>query len=1246
MQKKYTLLSFVIFLVTTFYTTAQTYNWQNIDIGSTSSAGSNTYAGGILNVSGAGNGMSQSGDNLHYTYITNAGGDVDVIAKVTGINVNTKASFGIMLRNNNAANATTAAVVFTNNYTTIGKRKHAVGCTVRDATTTNPDNKYSANGIVTELAFPFWMRITRMGKNVAVSKSKDGKIWTAAGNLSGGYFNSTGAIELGFFVAGGSSLATATFDSIYVGPIKLGYTTSWIGNNFSGNVDKGHVSNAVNALWVGADGTCYTNAYYDEAAEAGKIYKDGAIVKSLNEGDGPFSYKNGFFFGNNLCGEGSITGSATKILAVGNGGKRLMTCDRLASTNSLQPVIFADNLWDASKNISAVSGMAIVGNKFYVADSRSNKIRVAQDGVPIYTDNNTSSFLSTTNTIDVTGVTNAAPAEVYKTMRSNDDLPYSIPNLTAGIAYKLRCHFALYEAGNWQVTINSNPSSSSVINLTNLTGGLFKAAVVDVDNVQVQNGRLFFAVSRSLPGNGRMVLCAFEILNPNGTQAFAVNCGGPAVGNFQAESNELSNLAFNFTRPGPMVADNRGDLWIIQEANDFPIGTKVTAQYPCVIKCYQTNGTFTGKQITDVTNATAIAYDAVNDKLLIADNGSNQNIRLYDNLATTPTYNTSFGVQGGIYAGANPGLLADAASGGAARFYLISGVGVDAQGNVYVSCENGTDLRKYTTTGNLVWRLNGIPFTNTPDVDSDTDGNDLYAPFWHATMDYNQTIPGAEWNYVGYNSNPFLYNLPDDKPQSQTIIRRLTANRNKILFTSSQGTADHISIYRYNGEIAIPCGRIDGGNSGQPKIWTDNNGDGYQTTNEVVGNANAGGIQFYQVDKNGDIWQIIEMGLFAGLRHFPFQGLNAFGVPIYNTYSDEMFPAVNGNLYEARFHVKRAHYDFDADKMYLMGAANQTVGDPPTPGPVSYLARFDNWKLGNRTAKWAFPVLNNDSTDLNFTYEERPFNEFRWMGFDVVGSKIFLAELYGGVRIYDTATGKLEKILSPGPEVAGSFAWEDAAMGLRAYKRSNGEYVVFTENSGYNAKCNLFRIPPPTPIVLAVKDITLSGKYNTNNVPILQYKVQANGDVAKLEIYISKDGNNFTLLHTNTAVDNTVQEKIYNYTDSSNINGAKLFYKIRGVDVTGNSVYSNTILLTKKGIAKVYPNPAVNWFNLDVTQLLVGASARLILFASNGEVVMKKEINSLAFSQKINIENLASGVYNLQMITATVVENFTITVVK
>ena len=83
-----------------------------------------------------------------------------------------------------------------------------------------------------------------------------------------------------------------------------------------------------------------------------------------------------------------------------------------------------------------------------------------------------------------------------------------------------------------------------------------------------------------------------------------------------------------------------------------------------------------------------------------------------------------------------------------------------------------------------------------------------------------------------------------------------------------------------------------------------------------------------------------------------------------------------------------------------------------------------------------------------------------YMGMQMVGDCLFLANLWGEVHVLDLDTGKLVEILSIGPEVNGMCAWEDATMGLRAFKRKDGEYLIFTENSGWGGKNNFFRWRP------------------------------------------------------------------------------------------------------------------------------------------------------------------------------------------
>jgi hypothetical protein len=83
------------------------------------------------------------------------------------------------------------------------------------------------------------------------------------------------------------------------------------------------------------------------------------------------------------------------------------------------------------------------------------------------------------------------------------------------------------------------------------------------------------------------------------------------------------------------------------------------------------------------------------------------------------------------------------------------------------------------------------------------------------------------------------------------------------------------------------------------------------------------------------------------------------------------------------------------------------------------------------------------------------------MAFDAAGDRIFVSSLWGPIDVFDATTGSLENVLAPGPEVSGNGAWQDEQMGVRAYQRKNGEYLIIEENSGFGAKLNFFRYTPP-----------------------------------------------------------------------------------------------------------------------------------------------------------------------------------------
>jgi len=93
-------------------------------------------------------------------------------------------------------------------------------------------------------------------------------------------------------------------------------------------------------------------------------------------------------------------------------------------------------------------------------------------------------------------------------------------------------------------------------------------------------------------------------------------------------------------------------------------------------------------------------------------------------------------------------------------------------------------------------------------------------------------------------------------------------------------------------------------------------------------------------------------------------------------------------------------------------------------------------------------------------YEVNLYPYSGYEGMQVAGKYIFMAYLFGEIHVFDLATGKLAQILSMGPEVDGGSAWEDAAMGLRAFETKAGEYLIFDENSGWGGKNNFIRWKP------------------------------------------------------------------------------------------------------------------------------------------------------------------------------------------
>jgi Secretion system C-terminal sorting domain len=212
-------------------------------------------------------------------------------------------------------------------------------------------------------------------------------------------------------------------------------------------------------------------------------------------------------------------------------------------------------------------------------------------------------------------------------------------------------------------------------------------------------------------------------------------------------------------------------------------------------------------------------------------------------------------------------------------------------------------------------------------------------------------------------------------------------------------------------------------------------------------------------------------------------------------------------------------------------------------------------------------------------------------------------------------------------------------------------FSLQAQNGAYG-KClygeGVYNVGGNCSITLATYSISLEGKVLPNNFSELNYMVQYNRDLAKVELYSSNDGTTFTKKQTNIDIDNTVERKSYRFIDSNFAVANKFFYKVKGFSNSGNSLFSNVVFLSKKfntnENVKVFPNPVKTYLTLSVPSSLLGTKISITLYSNKGQIILQKTFNSVNAIEKIFVENLASAVYSLNVITKE--SNETVEVIK
>ncbi|BDI30497.1 hypothetical protein CCAX7_25480 [Capsulimonas corticalis] len=597
-------------------------------------------------------------------------------------------------------------------------------------------------------------------------------------------------------------------------------------------------------------------------------------------------------------------------------------------------------------------------------------------------------------------------------------------------------------------------------------------------------------------------------------------------------SNMTETHTWSVATPGKLRLDSSGNLWVITGG---------------VVKKYNQSGSALGPVITLPSSGVPVnlAFDN-SGRLLVCDNGPNQNVKIYTNLSnTSPTLSAIYGVSGGVYGGSTAGSLDD--GNGSLKLHQLSGVGVDSSGNIYVSmgADNGrwyTELVKFNTSQQVLARKFAL-FSNNAHADPASDGTNVYTNMSRYAMNYANTGAGSQWSMKAYTQNPFLY--PDDPRLHMGCEAAWVVNNggHKLLYTSGM-KGGGVAVFRFNGEIAVPCALFlenttlgswptndpYQGQSGM-LVWTDSNGDGQFNSNEFSLYTDVNPYTgAFEVDENGGVWQAVR----------PNDGHNAIVYYKVTLIGSNGLPAFSRNLYDRPSMFSESlheRYVPSTDTLYVSGFTSYP-GYDPSKDLGNVVGKFVGWVNGGNHGSGATPAVT-----FNLPFNNTGNSSGTIPGaFDVCGPYLFTDDVYhANINVFDNSSGSQLGQFVPtrftetagGPLLGDPSGWLDMINAIRVTKRANGDYLVFAEENK-DAKVDFYTWNPGAPIgktitLKAVNGYYVSGdlndassvldaKYQTSNVGVWEKfsVVDAGGGFIALKssngYYVSCDMSNGGIL--------------------------------------------------------------------------------------------------------------------------------------
>ena len=151
----------------------------------------------------------------------------------------------------------------------------------------------------------------------------------------------------------------------------------------------------------------------------------------------------------------------------------------------------------------------------------------------------------------------------------------------------------------------------------------------------------------------------------------------------------------------------------------------------------------------------------------------------------------------------------------------------------------------------------------------------------------------------------------------------------------------------------------------------------------------------------------------------------------------------------------------------------------------------------------------------------------------------------------------------------------------------------------------------------------------------------------KFELERSLDNSTFEKIADIKGAGTFQLESNYSFKDADILESGIYYYRLRQVDYDGNATFSGTIAIrVEKEVAtakvSVYPNPGVDDIELSISGLEIAKSVtRIEIFDGAGRIVkiiiVDKSENTTSIRQRLNIEDLAEGVYTVRVNSGSVI---------